>query len=71
MNNGDRQAKASPLARRIAAAKSIDLHGLNGSGPGGKIVKADLGLPDVCAGADRSGGDPDDSRIWTAGRRSA
>lgn len=47
MNNGHRQAKASPLARRIAAAKSIDLSGVNGSGPGGKIVKADLGLPDA------------------------
>jgi pyruvate dehydrogenase E2 component (dihydrolipoamide acetyltransferase) len=35
------------LARRIAAVKGIDLGGLNGSGAGGKIVKADLGLPDV------------------------
>jgi pyruvate dehydrogenase E2 component (dihydrolipoamide acetyltransferase) len=47
MNNGAHQAKASPLARRIADAKGIDLRGVNGSGPGGKIVKADLGLPDA------------------------
>jgi pyruvate dehydrogenase E2 component (dihydrolipoamide acetyltransferase) len=46
MNNGTHQAKASSLARRIADAKGIDLRGVNGSGPGGKIVKADLGLPD-------------------------
>jgi pyruvate dehydrogenase E2 component (dihydrolipoamide acetyltransferase) len=34
--------KASPLARRIAADKGIDLKSLQGSGPGGRIVKADL-----------------------------
>ncbi|MFC0101463.1 pyruvate dehydrogenase complex dihydrolipoamide acetyltransferase [Sphingopyxis terrae] len=34
--------KASPLAKRIAADKGIDLAALTGSGPGGRIVKADL-----------------------------
>jgi pyruvate dehydrogenase E2 component (dihydrolipoamide acetyltransferase) len=34
--------KASPLARRIAGDKGIDLSSLQGSGPGGRIVKADL-----------------------------
>ncbi|WP_066549345.1 2-oxo acid dehydrogenase subunit E2, partial [Sphingomonas sp. CCH15-F11] len=34
--------KASPLARRIAAEKGIDLSALAGSGPAGRIVKADL-----------------------------
>ena len=38
---GDR-VKASPLARRLAEAQGIDLAGLAGSGPGGRIVKADL-----------------------------
>ncbi len=33
---------ASPLARRIAADKGIDLSGVKGSGPNGRIVKADL-----------------------------
>ena len=33
---------ASPLARRIAAQEGIDLAGVTGSGPGGRIVKADL-----------------------------
>ena len=35
---------ASPLARRIADASGIALAALTGSGPHGKIVKADLGL---------------------------
>ena len=33
---------ASPLARRIAADKGIDLASLTGSGPNGRIVKADV-----------------------------
>ncbi len=38
---GDR-IKASPLAKRIAEGKGIDLSSIQGSGPGGRIVKADL-----------------------------
>src|SRR5258706_1872210 len=33
---------ASPLARRIAAGKGIDLAALSGSGPRGRIVKSDV-----------------------------
>ena len=33
---------ASPLARRIAAEKGLDLSALKGSGPHGRIVKADI-----------------------------
>ena len=33
---------ASPLARRIAADKGLDLSALSGSGPRGRIVKADV-----------------------------
>jgi pyruvate dehydrogenase E2 component (dihydrolipoamide acetyltransferase) len=33
---------ASPLAKRIAADKGIDLKGVQGSGPHGRIVKADV-----------------------------
>jgi pyruvate dehydrogenase E2 component (dihydrolipoamide acetyltransferase) len=40
-SGGDR-VKASPLARRIAEQKGIDLSTLQGSGPGGRIVKADI-----------------------------
>jgi len=39
---GDR-IKASPLARKLAQAQGIDLSTLQGSGPGGRIVRADLG----------------------------
>ena len=40
-DTGDR-VKASPLARRLAEQKGIDLAALSGSGPGGRIVKADV-----------------------------
>jgi pyruvate dehydrogenase E2 component (dihydrolipoamide acetyltransferase) len=36
------RVKASPLAKRIAADKGIDLASIEGSGPGGRVVKADL-----------------------------
>ncbi len=36
------RVKASPLARRIARDRGVDLHSLSGSGPGGRIVKADV-----------------------------
>ncbi len=36
------RVKASPLARRIARDRGVDLHTLSGSGPGGRIVKADV-----------------------------
>jgi pyruvate dehydrogenase E2 component (dihydrolipoamide acetyltransferase) len=39
---GDGRVKASPIARRIALDRGLDLHGLSGSGPGGRIVKADV-----------------------------
>jgi pyruvate dehydrogenase E2 component (dihydrolipoamide acetyltransferase) len=38
---GDRIV-ASPLAKRIAEQKGIDLSGVSGSGPNGRIVKADV-----------------------------
>jgi pyruvate dehydrogenase E2 component (dihydrolipoamide acetyltransferase) len=39
--DGER-VKASPLARRIARERGVDLHTIGGSGPGGRIVKADV-----------------------------
>ena len=41
-DNGSDRVKASPLARRIARESQVDLRGLTGSGPGGRIVKADV-----------------------------
>jgi len=39
--DGER-VKASPLARRLAEDKGLDLGSLHGSGPGGRIVKHDV-----------------------------
>ncbi len=36
------RVKASPVARRIAGEIGLDLHSVSGSGPGGRIVKADV-----------------------------
>ena len=36
------RVRASPLARRIAADKGVDLSGIAGSGPNGRIVRADV-----------------------------
>lgn len=49
-DSGDR-LKASPLARRIAEAKGIDLGDVQGSGPGGRVVKADLDVGKPAAAA--------------------
>ncbi|MCE7798482.1 pyruvate dehydrogenase complex dihydrolipoamide acetyltransferase [Sphingobium sufflavum] len=42
VTHGDARLKVSPLARRLAANDGIDLSAVQGSGPGGRIVKADL-----------------------------
>ncbi len=51
-DSGDRII-ASPLAKRLAAAQGIDLSGIKGSGPNGRIVKADVdgasGVPQAIA----------------------
>jgi pyruvate dehydrogenase E2 component (dihydrolipoamide acetyltransferase) len=36
------RVKASPLARRLAQAQGIDLSSVQGTGPGGRIVRADI-----------------------------
>jgi pyruvate dehydrogenase E2 component (dihydrolipoyllysine-residue acetyltransferase) len=41
-NGGGERPKASPVARRIARERGVDLAQLHGSGPGGRIVKADV-----------------------------
>ena len=41
-NNDDARVKISPLARKIAQDKGLDLHALQGSGDGGRIVKRDI-----------------------------
>jgi len=41
-NASDGRIKASPLARRIAEMKGLDLSGLKGTGPRGRIIKRDV-----------------------------
>jgi pyruvate dehydrogenase E2 component (dihydrolipoamide acetyltransferase) len=56
---GNGRVKASPIARRMAQELGVELSSLSGSGPGGRIVKADVeaaaknGGSD--SGAERSG----------------
>ena len=38
----DERIIASPMAKRLAAERGIDLHTISGTGPGGRIVNADL-----------------------------
>ncbi len=63
--NGDNgRIKASPVARRMADDMGVELARLEGTGPGGRIVKADVeaaardgGAPDSQAEADTSAND--------------
>ncbi|WP_121061870.1 pyruvate dehydrogenase complex dihydrolipoamide acetyltransferase [Chachezhania antarctica] len=50
-SSGDR-VFASPLARRIAADKGLDLTQLKGSGPHGRIVKADVEAAEAAPAAE-------------------
>jgi pyruvate dehydrogenase E2 component (dihydrolipoamide acetyltransferase) len=43
------KVSASPLARKVAAEKGLDLHRLQGSGPGGRIVVKDVEQAPVAA----------------------
>lgn len=47
MDAESQAGNATPLARRIARFRGLSLQGLQGSGPRGKVVKADLGLPSM------------------------
>ncbi|HEY0277208.1 MAG TPA: dihydrolipoamide acetyltransferase family protein, partial [Solirubrobacterales bacterium] len=41
-DDGSGRVKASPLARRVARDQGVDLSSIEGSGPGGRIVRADV-----------------------------
>jgi pyruvate dehydrogenase E2 component (dihydrolipoamide acetyltransferase) len=41
-DTADGRVKASPIARRMAGELGVELSGIEGSGPGGRIVKADV-----------------------------
>lgn len=63
LGKGDKRIKASPLARRIAAQKGVDLSGLKGSGPHGRIIRKDVenAKPEVAtsSAASAPAGSPD------------
>jgi pyruvate dehydrogenase E2 component (dihydrolipoamide acetyltransferase) len=40
--HADGRVKASPLAKRLAEDKGVDIHAIKGSGDGGRIVKRDI-----------------------------
>jgi pyruvate dehydrogenase E2 component (dihydrolipoamide acetyltransferase) len=46
--------RSSPLARRLASDKGIQLGGIQGSGPGGRIVKRDIENAKATGGSARS-----------------
>jgi pyruvate dehydrogenase E2 component (dihydrolipoamide acetyltransferase) len=59
------QVRSSPLARRLASDRGLDISGLQGSGPGGRIIKRDIeaaaSTPQAAGGPPvyRSTGQPD------------
>lgn len=61
--NGGR-AKSSPLARRIANERGLDLASMQGSGPGGRIIKRDI----EAAGSTAAAAAPRSNRAGGAGR---
>jgi pyruvate dehydrogenase E2 component (dihydrolipoamide acetyltransferase) len=59
------RVKASPLARRIAKERELDLSKLHGSGPSGRIVKADVER--ASSAGDAVGGTAPEDALATAG----
>jgi pyruvate dehydrogenase E2 component (dihydrolipoamide acetyltransferase) len=49
------QVRSSPLARRLASDHGLDISGLQGSGPGGRIIKRDI---EAAASAPQAAGGP-------------
>ncbi|WP_348789306.1 dihydrolipoamide acetyltransferase family protein [Leifsonia sp. NPDC080035] len=54
----DRRRLATPVVRRIAKERGIDLATIAGSGPGGRIVRADLPEAEAAAAPRPSAGEP-------------
>lgn len=74
----DVRVKASPLARKIAAEKGVDLSSIEGTGPGGRIVREDVENAPVGGGSAARGPatpairptyGPEDERVPTSTMR--
>ena len=52
----DGEVRASPLARRLAKERGVDLAGITGTGPGGRITEADIPDQGAAAAAASSNG---------------
>jgi pyruvate dehydrogenase E2 component (dihydrolipoamide acetyltransferase) len=74
----DVRVKASPLARKIAAERGVDLTTLEGSGPGGRIVRVDVESAPIGGGSAARGPvtpairptyGPEDERVPTSTMR--
>jgi pyruvate dehydrogenase E2 component (dihydrolipoamide acetyltransferase) len=66
-SNGGGRPHASPIARRIAKEQNLDLTQLQGSGPGGRIVKADVERAASSAGGTVGGTVPEDASATGGG----
>ena len=58
-NGGGERVKASPVARRMARDLGVELAELEGSGPGGRIVKADVEAAAKGGGTETKQAEPD------------
>ncbi len=56
------RVKASPLAKKIARERGVDLSGVSGTGPGGRILAADV--PDKSGAPDVRGSVPTAPAAW-------
>ncbi|MCC5790206.1 MAG: pyruvate dehydrogenase complex dihydrolipoamide acetyltransferase [Opitutales bacterium] len=61
-SSGNSRRKISPLARKLAEEKGVSLDGVKGTGPGGRVVKAD-----VLAAAERGDSAPATGTSSSAG----
>ena len=75
--NANLRVKASPLAKKIAAERGVDLNALIGTGPGGRIVREDVENAPVGGSSARVAATPairpvigpDDERVPTSSMR--
>ncbi len=55
---GDSRSTASPLARRIAGDAGLDIRNIEGSGPGGRVIKRDVEAAMKSGGRSETGASP-------------